>query len=102
MSSVCLMTMGGTIVPKYNYRCDSCDKEWVQWSSMNNTDIECPYCFKGDVKKVPPGSFYIVNNSSADEQKSAKENVIEHIEENRDILKQMRGDAKKEMGVEDV
>ena len=54
---------------------------------------ECPYCEKGKPYKVPTN--FIKVNKSIQEKKSAKENVVDHIEENREILKQMKAEATK-------
>jgi len=88
------MTMGGTIVPKYNYGCNLCHREWSQWSAMNNDAMECPHCFSKNIKKLP--SIFTVVEEIQDSAKTSKENVIDHIEENREILKNMRESAKNE------
>ena len=46
----------------------------------------------GKPYKVPTN---FVTISKKEEKKSAKENVIDHIEENREILKQMKAEATK-------
>ena len=86
--------MGGTIVPKYNYGCEVCKREWMQWSSMNNPAVECPHCFSKRVKRLPSNFNTIKAGDTND--KTSKENVIDHIEENREILKKMRHAAKNE------
>jgi len=53
---------------------------------------ECPHCEQGKPYKVPTN---FVTISKKEEKKSAKENVIDHIEENREILKQMKAEATK-------
>ena len=78
-------------MPKYNYGCETCDREWSQWSSMDNPTIECPHCFSRKVKKMPT-SFTVIKKKHGSE-KSSRENVIDHIEENREILKSMRDKA---------
>ena len=86
------MTMGDTKVPKYNYGCSTCNREWTQWNSMDDCNIECPHCFSKNIEKMP--SNFVTINKTIQEEKSAKENVIDHIEENREILRNMREDAK--------
>jgi len=78
-------------VPKYNYECEACKREWLQWNSLDDTDVECPHCFSKKVTKLPV-SFTFVKVPQA-EEKTSKENVIDHIEENRKILKNMRKKA---------
>ena len=53
---------------------------------------ECPHCEQGKPYKIPTN---FVTISKKEEKKSAKENVIDHIEENREILKQMKAEATK-------
>ena len=96
-----MTTMGGTIVPKYNYMCELCQREWNQWNSIEDSTVECPHCFCEKVKKLPP-AFFVIKNKKTIEEKSAKQNVVEHIEENREVLKQMRQEAKKKEFVKDV
>lgn len=93
MWSACRMTMGEP-VPKYSYTCTRCDREWSQWNSMDDPDVECPYCFSRKVKKNP-SLFSSVKNKETS-KKGSKENVIEHIEENRQILKDMKKNLSKE------
>ena len=83
--------MGDIIEPKYNYGCETCDREWSQWSSMDNPTVECPHCFSGKVKKMPT-NFTVIKKKHGNE-KVSRENVIDHIEENREILKNMRNKA---------
>ena len=53
---------------------------------------ECPHCEQGKPYKVPTN---FVTMKKREEKKSAKENVVDHIEENREILKQMKAEATK-------
>ena len=78
-------------MPKYRYACDSCNREWWQWSSIGDELTECPYCNNGVPKKIPVG--FVILQESATQEKSVKQNVVEHIEENREILKKMRQNA---------
>ena len=87
------MIMGGQM-PKYNYGCNVCNREWAQWHSMDAPSIECPHCFSKNIEKVP--SNFITITKAAQEKKAAKENVVDHIEENREILRNMRENAKNE------
>ena len=54
---------------------------------------ECPCCEQGVPYKVPTN--FVTRNKKNQEKKSAKENVIDHIEENRKILKQIKEEATK-------
>ena len=80
--------MGGTIVPKYSYGCEICGREWLQWNSLGDVDVECPHCFSKKVNKLPVNFTFV--KSIQTEEKTSKESVVEHIEENRKILKKMQ------------
>ena len=54
---------------------------------------ECPHCEQGKPYKVRTN--FVTIRKQKEEKKSAKENVIDHIEENRKILKQMKAEATK-------
>jgi len=54
---------------------------------------ECPHCEEGIPFKVIT-NFAIISKKDPD-KKTAKENVVDHIEENREILKQMKNEATK-------
>lgn len=79
-------------MPRYRYKCDHCHKEWWEWMSIKDPQPEeCPHCKSGIPFKILT-KFAIMNNKEPDE-KTAKENVIDHIEENKQILKQMKAEA---------
>lgn len=85
----------GEQVPKYHYKCDSCSREWWEWLSVSQSDRkDCPYCQGPPPQKIPSG--FTVISDSVEEKKSAKNNVVDHIEENREILKKMKNLAKNE------
>ena len=69
----------------------SCNREWTQWNSMGSDALNCPHCFSRNIKKIP-ANFTVIKTGD-DEQKTSKENVLEHIEENRKILKNMQQKA---------
>ena len=80
-------------MPKYHYRCDGCTRVWWQWSSVADSNIiNCPYCDHISPQKVPVNFTKI--DRVVQEKKGAKENVVSHIEENREILKKMRKQAR--------
>lgn len=80
-------------MPKYKFNCDYCNRQWWEWMGMKDPiPTECPHCEQGKPYKVPTNFVTIIKK---EEKKSAKENVIDHIEENREILKQMKTEAVK-------
>jgi putative FmdB family regulatory protein len=85
----------GERVPKYRYKCYDCNREWWEWLSISESNRKsCPHCQGPPPQKIPTG--FTVISSQIEEKKSAKNNVIEHIEENREILKKMRESSKNE------
>jgi|TARA_R100000908_G_C3746374_1_gene141623 DNA-directed RNA polymerase subunit RPC12/RpoP len=78
-------------MPKYRYACDSCSREWWEWASIGDEMTVCPYCNNGVPKKIPV-NFVVIQGGQAQE-KTVKQNVVDHIEENREILKKMRQNA---------
>ena len=80
-------------MPRYKFSCDNCSEQWWEWMGMKDPlPTECPHCEVGKPYKVPTN---FVTVSKKEKKKSAKENVIDHIEENRKILKQMKEEANK-------
>ena len=67
---------------------------------MSESNIEvCPHCQGPSPQKIPTG--FTVISSPVEEKKSAKRNVVDHIEENREILKQMRDQSRNKEGFDD-
>ena len=54
---------------------------------------DCPHCERVKPFKVPTN--FVKIDKTVQKKKSAKENVVDHIEENREILKQMKAEATK-------
>ena len=68
--------------------------------SVSESDREsCPHCQGPSPQKIPTG--FTVIDSPVEEKKSAKRNVVDHIEENREILKNMRDQARNKEGFSD-
>ena len=90
----------GEQVPKYHYKCNSCTREWWEWLPVSESNRKvCPHCQGPPPQKIPTG--FTVIGDTAEESKSSKENVVTHIEENREILKKMREHAKTKYLFED-
>ena len=87
-------------MPKYSYGCEACSREWTQWNSLGEDPVDCPHCFSKNIKKIP--SSFVVIAETAEKRKTAKENVIDHIEENKEILKKMREQSSDERGTNNV
>lgn len=81
-------------MPKYRFECENCSRTWWEWMSITDPLPEiCPHCNNGKPLKLM--SKFVTIKKKEEEKKSAKDNVIDHIEENREILKQMKKEAKK-------
>lgn len=85
------------LMPKYRYGCNECNREWWEWGSVGDQLKECPHCSAGKPIKLPVDFIKIDN--PVQEKKSSKQNVVDHIEKNKKILKDMRRQASEEQGV---
>ena len=80
-------------MPKYHYRCESCTRDWWEWNSISESDIEeCPSCGCFGVVKIPT-NFAAPVQSSRSTSKKVGDVTKEHIEKNREMLKQMKEEA---------
>ena len=71
-----------------------CSRDWWQWLSVSESDLsECPYCNQAKPQKVPVN--FIKIDTPSQEKKGARDNVVDHIEENREVLKRMKEQTKK-------
>ncbi len=82
----------GEPMPKYTYRCNTCEKTWDVWHSMSEliTDCECGSTF---VFRVPSTFTTLVMDDRGRDRKVG-EATKEGIEENREVLKQMKEQAR--------
>ena len=64
---------------------------------MGSDALNCPHCFSRNIKKIP-ANFTVIKTGD-DEQKTSKENVLDHIEENKKILKKIKQRSSEEMEV---
>ena len=80
-------------MPKYRYQCQACTRDWWEWLSVSESNREtCPHCGGPSPQKIPTG--FTVISKTVDEKKSAKRNVVDHIEDNKKSLKDMREQAR--------
>ena len=81
-------------MPKYHYSCKSCTRDWWEWRGMTEPDLEvCPSCDQKTVVKVPT-QFAIPAKQASGGKRKVGEETKEYIEENREVLKQMKEEAK--------
>ena len=79
-------------MPRYYYHCDNCGGEFEIRHGMSETQEECLKCsVVGSLVRIPQ---LIQKQEKRSDRSSASSRVIDAIEENRSLLKQMK---KKEM-----
>ena len=81
-------------MPRYHYKCKGCTKEWWEWRGMTEPEISvCPTCLQEEVIKIP--AFFSHQQTTGNSPKQKVGDVTkEHIEENREMLKQMKQEAR--------
>jgi len=80
-------------MPKYYYRCNWCDEEWQEWRPMSADRTEC-ICARRvtDFEKIPQ-PFTTTGAQPPLSKPKVGEETKRGIEENREILKQMKEDS---------
>jgi putative FmdB family regulatory protein len=75
-------------VPRYYYKCDACDGEFEVRHGMSETQSECLKCsVGGSLTRIPQLIQKVeIRNSKT----TAKDRVTDAIENNRELLKQMK------------
>lgn len=81
-------------MPKYYYRCNWCHKEWEEWHSMSEERTECVCARRiADFEKIPQ-PFTTMSNEVFFSKPKVGDETKKGIEENREILKQMKKEAR--------
>ena len=80
-------------MPAYDYKCDSCQKEWVEIHGFDEKAEKCPFCEASNVKKVykhseTKNNFYGTNNKTGQKTR-------EFIEQARQDLKEHKAEQKR-------
>lgn len=76
-------------MPRYDYECMECGKEFEVWHGMEEKCEKCESCESKKIQKKP-----FLNSFS--EQSNKGKVVEEHIKDNEQILKKMRRERMKE------
>jgi len=81
-------------MPKYYYRCNWCHEEWEEWRSMSEERDVC-VCVKKvtDIEKIPQ-PFTTTSRGPILPKSKVGEETKKGIEENREILKHMKREAR--------
>jgi len=84
-------------MPRYTYRCDSCEKNLNLVHSMTDRPSDCPKCLApGSLKRLPV-SFTTVNKKSESKNEKAGSIVKEFIEEAKQDIKSENRRFKEEL-----
>ena len=79
-------------MPRYYYHCDDCGEEFEIRHGMSETQEECLKCsVVGSLVRIPQ---LIQKQEKRSDSSSASSRVIDAIEENRTLLKQMKKEGR--------
>mgnify|MGYP003951685339 CR=1 FL=1 len=83
------------MMPRYRYRCESCDTTQMIFHAMRDVLHLCPLCgMENQMKKLlTTPSIHV--DTAPDTEVEVGELTKEYIEANREILKQQKTEAKK-------
>jgi len=79
-------------MPKYTYQCTVCNHIWSEWHSMSETTPGC--CAGSEATTKLPSSFSTIQRPPTIGQTKVGEATKQGIEENREILNQMKEAAR--------
>ena len=79
-------------MPRYYYHCDACGGEFEVRHGMSETQEECLKCsVAGPLVRIPQ---LIQKQEKRSDKSSSSSRVVDAIEDNRKILKQMRKEGR--------
>jgi len=78
-------------LPRYRYKCEGCEEQFVVLHSFSETREECLLCGHVGITKML-GKPVIVNKKESDPRATGAI-TNEYIEANRELLKQMKEEA---------
>ena len=78
-------------MPRYLYRCEGCEQEFVAFHSLSDTQEICLLCGHESVTKIVGKP--VVLNKKLTNSKDAGSLTNEYIEANRELLKEMKREA---------
>ena len=79
-------------MPRYYYHCDACGGEFEIRHGMSETQNECLECpVVGSLVRIPQ---LIQKQEKRSDRSSASSRVVDAIEENRTLLKQMKKEGR--------
>ena len=79
-------------MPRYRYKCEGCEQEFVAFHSISDKKEECDLCGHSSLQKMVGKPVVIRKNRTQTEDTGALTN--EYIEANRELLKDMKEEAR--------
>jgi len=83
-------------MPRYKYECGKCNHLVIAFHRLKDTVTDCIKCDSKDTMKKLLSRPIVLQESESDIGEEIGELTKEHIEANREILKQQKEKAKKE------
>ena len=83
-------------MPRYKYECGKCNHLVIAFHRLKDTVTDCIKCDSKDTMKKLLSRPIVLQESESDIEEEIGELTKEHIEANREILKQQKEKAKKE------
>jgi putative FmdB family regulatory protein len=81
-------------MPAYDYRCQSCQKEWVEIHGFDEKPEKCPYCQADNFKKVFKYQETVNKLTETMQNKTGKK-TRDYIEQARNDLKEYKVENKR-------
>ena len=78
-------------MPRYLYRCEGCEQEFVAFHSFSDTQGECLLCGHESVTKIV-GKPIVLNKKLTNSEDTGRL-TNEYIEANRELLNDMKEEA---------
>jgi putative FmdB family regulatory protein len=78
-------------LPRYRYRCEGCEQEFVAFHSLSDTQDSCTLCGHESVTKMVGKPIVLNKKLTNSEDTGSLTN--EYIEANRELLKDMKEEA---------
>jgi putative FmdB family regulatory protein len=81
-------------MPAYDYKCQSCQKEWVEIHGFDEKPEKCPHCQEDNFKKVFKYQETVNKLTETMQNKSGKK-TRDYIEQARNDLKEYKVENKR-------
>jgi|TARA_R110002012_G_scaffold320261_3_gene543005 putative FmdB family regulatory protein len=84
-------------MPRYRYRCTSCDDERVVFHSFDETpSLSCESCLSEDALQKVIGNLYFKTKEAGVNKQAVGQLTKQYIEENKKILEEEKKKARNE------